>query len=96
MPIGKKFDSTKIKWNLLPWAEVEEVARVMTYGAVKYAPDNWKIVPEAKERYFAAAIRHIIAWQKGQKIDTESKHHHLSHAICCLLFIMWFDKRGRK
>lgn len=94
MPKGDKFDSMKIKWNLLPWAEVEEVAQVMTDGAAKYSPNNWKHVPEAKERYFAAAIRHICAWKKGYRYDEESKRHHLAHAVCCLLFILWFDKRS--
>lgn len=90
---GVKNDSKKIAWQLLPWAEVEEVAQVMDDGAKKYSPDNWRIVPNAQERYFSAAIRHLVAWQKGEKKDPESGRSHLAHGICCLLFLMWFDKK---
>lgn len=92
---GRKDDSSKIRWQLLPWDQVEEVAKVMTFGARKYTPDNWKHVPNARERYFDAAIRHIRAWQRGHKRDAQSGRPHLAHAICCLLFLMFFDKEKK-
>jgi hypothetical protein len=91
---GRKDDSEKTRWDLLPWGPLSEVVDVLTYGAKKYAPDNWKHVPNPKSRYFAAALRHLVAWQEGQALDPESGKHHLAHAICCLLFALWFE-RGR-
>jgi len=88
---GRKFDQDKPRWDLLPYREVGSVVDVLTYGAIKYEPDNWKKVPDLKNRYFAAAMRHLTAWWGGEKQDPESGIHHLAHAICCLLFIMWFD-----
>jgi hypothetical protein len=93
---GIKFDTEKPKWSLVPWKEVQAVVDVLTYGAQKYAPDNWKIVPNAKERYFNAAQRHISAWWMGEVFDQETKMPHLAHAICCLLFAMWHDNQPRK
>ena len=93
---GKKNDSGKLRWQFLPWCQVEEVARVMDFGARKYAPDNWQKVPDARNRYFDAAIRHIIAWRGGEKKDPETGYHHLAHATCCLLFLIWFDQKGEK
>lgn len=92
---GDKHDTGKVQWQFLPWGEVEDVARVTDFGAKKYAPDNWKHVPNAKDRYFSAAMRHLVAWKSGEKSDKETGLSHLAHAVCCLLFIMWFDKQPK-
>ena len=90
--LGVKFDKDKPKWNLLPWSEVEDVVKVLTSGVEKYAPDNWKFVDDANNRYMAATMRHLVAFQQGKRYDPESGEHHLAHAICCLLFMLWHDK----
>lgn len=88
---GQKHDQGKTPWDLVPWAQVADVARVLQYGAKKYAPGGWKKVPNARDRYFAAAMRHILAWYQGERIDAESKLPHLAHAATNLLFLAWFD-----
>ena len=90
--LGVKFDKDKPKWNLLPWSEVEDVVKVLTFGAKKYAPDNWKFVDDADNRYMDAAMRHLVAYQQGEGYDPESGEHHVAHAMCCLLFMLWHDK----
>lgn len=90
MEAGLKKDIDKPRWDLLPLHEVEEVVEILTFGAKKYKPDNWKYVRPTK-RYLAAAFRHLVAWAKGDKIDTESGKSHLAHAVCNLLFLMYFD-----
>jgi hypothetical protein len=92
VPRGVKYDSDKPRWNLLPWAEVEDVVKVLTFGAKKYAPDNWKFVDDANNRYMDAAMRHLVAAQTTESHDDESGEHHIAHAICCLLFMLWHDK----
>lgn len=101
--LGKKHDNGKIQWQLLPWNEAEQVAQVMTDGAAKYSPDNWKHVPDAENRYFAALMRHAVAWKKAhdkgcvaEKRDPESGRWHLAHLICCALFLMFFDNKAVK
>lgn len=89
---GRKDDAGKPQWDLLPMAEVEDVVKVLTYGAKKYPePDNWKRVPSARNRYYSAALRHIVAWKCGERLAPDSKLPHLAHAVCCLLFLAWFD-----
>lgn len=88
---GYKTDDGKRRWDLLPIAEVEQVVSVLTKGLIKYPPDNWKKVPDARDRYYAAALRHLTAWRKGEILDRETGEPHLAHATCCLLFLMWFD-----
>jgi hypothetical protein len=89
---GRKDDFKKLRWDLLPVEIIERVVLVLTKGAEKYDSYNWMKVSNAKERYYAAAMRHIIAWRKGEIFDQEWNIEHLAHAICCLIFLMWFDK----
>lgn len=85
-----KADSGKVRLELLPSRAVEAVGRVLTLGARKYAPDNWRKVDDLS-RYTGAALRHIFAHMGGEKLDPESGEHHLAHAACCLLFIVELD-----
>lgn len=88
---GVKFDGAKDRWDLLPWAETRDIVRVLTFGAGKYADNNWQQVPDPRARYFAAAQRHLFAWYYGEPLDPETGISHLAHANCCLLFLAWFD-----
>lgn len=89
---GKKFDSGKPRWSLLPRGTLRKVIQVLEAGAVKYDVDNWKSVPDARTRYYDAMNRHIEAWWGGEKQDPETGIHHLAHATCCALFLMWLDE----
>lgn len=91
--LGRKFDSSpdKLRWDLLPIQEIEEIVKILTFGANKYADNNWQIVPNAKERYYAALMRHIVAYRKGEGIDSESGVSHLAHAMCNMIFLMWLN-----
>ena len=92
---GVKYDKNKPRWSLLPYRELEDVVKVLTLGSIKYEDDNWKRVPNAKDRYFSALMRHITAWWNGERIDKESGLSHLAHCVCCVLFLMWHDKEKK-
>ena len=89
---GLKFDEKKLRWDLLPIDCVEEVVKILTFGAEKYAPNNWQKIES--DRYFAALMRHLSASRQGQLIDDESGLSHLSHAMCNVLFLLWKEKHG--
>ena len=93
---GVKFDGEKPKWDLVPWDGMEPVARVLTLGARKYSPDNWRKVPDGRTRYLAAAFRHLVAHARGEVLDPESKEPHLAHCVCCLLFILAWPGQSRE
>jgi hypothetical protein len=82
MKKGLKYDLTKPRWE------------VLTFGAKKYQTNSWQKV-EPKERYFAACLRHLTAWQKGEQLDQESHLPHLAHALCCLMFLLWKDENQK-
>lgn len=96
---GMKFDTEKPRPDLLlvdmPLA-VEAVVRVLTFGAVKYAPNNWAKVDEAERRYLAAGLRHELAISKGEEADPETGEHHLAHKLCCDLFRLELALREKR
>lgn len=89
--VGVKYDNDKPQWSLLPFRALTQVVAVLTYGAKKYAPDNWKKVPDARRRYIDAGFRHLTAYTTGETNDPETGKHHLAHAICCMLYLVAFD-----
>lgn len=91
---GRKYDGGKPMMSLVPPYALEEMARVLTKGAEKYAIDNWKYVENGKQRYQDAMLRHINAYIKGEKDDPEFGTHHLAHAACCLFFLLDADVSG--
>lgn len=91
---GRKFDLGKLRWSLLPWSALKEVVEVLEFGTLKYDENNWqKVEPR---RYLDAAFRHLVAYTNGEKLDPESGKHHLAHAVCCLLFLVWLDNKPAK
>ena len=89
---GVKYDNEKIQMELLPLRELQEVARVLTYGAKKYSPDNWKKVPDMKERYTGALLRHLTAYRQGITFDHETNpnpQRHIAQVVCNALFLLW-------
>ena len=92
---GVKHDADKPRWDLLPLGATEDVVKVLTFGAKKYAPDNWRYVDDAQNRYYAAAMRHLTSHRMGQRLDDESGLPHLAHAVCCLMFMTELQKHGQ-
>ena len=88
---GSKFDTGKPRFSLLPKGVLTSILKVLEYGAKKYSVDNWQQVENPRERYYDAAMRHLYAWFNGESKDLETGESHLAHAICCLLFLLWFE-----
>lgn len=88
---GRKDDIGKQRWVLLP-QEVEEIVEVLTFGADKYEDNSWQKVENGVDRYYSAALRHIMAWKKGERDDKESGIRHLAHAATNLLFLLHLTK----
>lgn len=84
---GMKFDYDKLRYDLIPVEVEEEMAKVITYGAKKYDDNNWQLV--GSDRYLSALRRHLAAWRKGEKNDSESGLNHLSHALVNVAFLLW-------
>ena len=81
----------KPRWELLPLDAIEEIVKVYTMGAEKYADDAWKTIPDAHRRYLAALFRHVAAYERGERLDKESGLSHLAHAAWNAIAILWLD-----
>ena len=88
-----KDDQGKVRMDLVHGDFVEEVAKVLTFGANKYAEHNWR-KGFKWSRVMAACFRHLYAWMRGEDKDPETGLSHLSHAACCLMFLIVFEKRN--
>lgn len=88
-----KPDTDKTQWSLLPFRELEEIARAFMAGNRKYSPDSWKSVSDKRKKYFDAAMRHLTAWHNGSELD-ESGCHPLAHAAACILILLWDKNNG--
>lgn len=88
---GMKYDSDKLRYDLFPIEVIECIVDIFTYGAKKYAPNNWKKLEPFEDRYYAALMRHLAEWRKGNKIDKESGRLHIGHAAWNALALVWRD-----
>lgn len=86
MTVGIKFDQEKPDYSLVPYGALNEMVKVLTYGARKYDRDNWKHVEDY--RYQAASMRHFSAYMQGEANDPETGIHHLAHMACSILFLL--------
>ena len=89
MTIGKKNDSGKLRFSLIPNQVLYALAAVLTFGAKRYSPNNWKYLADAEERYEDAMWRHLVARKSGQKVDPDSGMSHYWHAVTNLAFLIW-------
>jgi hypothetical protein len=88
---GVKYDEGKLRWDLVPYDSLEEVVKVYTFGANKYADENWRKGIKFK-RIIGAAFRHFVAWLLGEQKDKESGINHLAHCCWGLFTLMWYEK----
>ena len=90
-----KNDIAKPPMDLLSTCWLEGVARVMGFGAKKYAKDNWR-KGMLWSRLIAACLRHLLSFNDGEDRDPESGESHLLHASCCLMMLYEQTERGDK
>lgn len=94
--MGKKtagrFNEGKVRYDLIaPWA-LEQLAKVYTYGTVKYYDDNWWKGLKWRKDVYGCITRHIAKWLRGEKNDDESGLHHLAHAAWNCFALMEYER----
>ena len=72
--------------DLLSHIALMGTARVLAFGAKKYAPNNWR-KGIAWSRVTAALLRHTFAFLGGEDLDPESGLPHVHHIGCCTMFL---------
>ena len=94
-----KHDAGKTDWSLMPFEAIEEINKVLDFGAKKYNEKvpgregwNWaKGTGLGKSRVLSAIFRHLFAHARGEKLDPESGLSHIAHAGCGIIFILFYN-----
>jgi hypothetical protein len=86
---GIKYDENKPPLDLLDGDVLKEMAYVMQHGAAKYGIDNWR-KGMAVGKVLASVLRHVYSDLAGEKRDPETGRSHLAHALCGLMFALWY------
>ncbi|XXJ19883.1 dATP/dGTP diphosphohydrolase domain-containing protein [Desulfovibrio caledoniensis] len=89
---GAKFDTGKLRMDLIPPEAIEGLAEVLTMGAEKYAARNWEKGFDWG-RSVAALKRHLTAWERREDLDPESGLNHMKHVLCNAVFLVTFIER---
>ncbi len=82
-----KHDEEKVRLDLLSPIALNEIAKVLTFGAKKYSDHNWRNGFKWS-RLLGATLRHIFAFIGGQDKDPETGLSHLAHAGSCIMFLL--------
>ena len=92
---GLKYDTEKLRTDLLSIPAMKATAKILTLGAKKYAERNWEAGMDFS-RVYRACLSHLIDWFDGEDLDKDSGESHLDHAACCIMFLQHFVKNPEK
>lgn len=85
----------KLRWDLLPMEEIEDIVKVYHAGAKKYGSNNWQNLDNGFERYRAAMFRHLMEYMKGERVDSDTGCFHLAQCAWNCIAMLWYDKHGK-
>ena len=89
-PGGARRTDRKPRFDLIPFEFLESAAEVLTRGAARYGPYNWK---RGRKDFFLDAWNHaFVHLQKFAEGDRSEDH--LAHLACNLAFMVWAVKNG--
>ena len=77
--------------DLISSKAMVELAKVLTFGAKKYASHNWRQGLEWS-RVIAAIMRHTTAYNDGETLDPETGLSHMAHVLCEAMFLLEFEQ----
>ena len=86
----------KLRWELLPLEDIEDIVKVYTEGAKKYGPDRWQNLPDGIRRYKAALLRHLVEFDKGNEIDEETGCRHLAQVCWNAIAMLHISKQQKQ
>ena len=90
--IKNDFKDKKLRWDLLPLQEIEDIVKVYTAGAEKYGDNNWQNLENGYQRYKAALFRHLLEYEKGINVDPETNCLHLAQVAWNAIAMLYFSK----
>lgn len=87
MARGLRYNQNKNQMQLIPEYPLEQIGKVMTKGALKYAPNNWrKGMPWSEVE--GSLQRHLALYKSGEDFDKESGVYHMAHVAVNAMFLV--------
>lgn len=91
---GLRFSKGKLRYDLFPPEALEEIVRVYTRGAEKYAERNWERGMKWSE-CLRALKSHMTKWEKGEVFDDElTDCRHLAMVAWNAIALLVYEMRG--
>jgi hypothetical protein len=72
----------------VPPTPLFSIGLVMSIGAKKYGPMNWRKDPVSASTYYNGMLRHAMSWWDGQELDRETLCHELAHAAANIIILL--------
>lgn len=100
---GLRYNQGKTRFSLIPKSALNELAKVLSYGAEKYTvrDENGKVISDGSNNWrkglmwkdvLDSAHRHLEAFENGEDNDPESGLLHLGHLMANVSFLIDFYK----
>ncbi len=90
--VALRYDTGKLRYDLLPPDAIDSLVAVYTMGAQKYSDRNWEEGMKWS-RVVGPLLRHVFAWMSGEDDDTESGLPHMAHAAWNALTLISYSQR---
>lgn len=74
--------------SLVPASAIIYAAKAMENGAKKYGAYNWRTKKVQALIYIDATLRHILSYLDGEELASDSKVHHLAHALASISILV--------
>ena len=86
-----RYDEDKIRHDLIPAWALNELGKVYTFGAKKYADNNWRKGMKWS-RVLGSLKRHLNYIENGEDFDTESNLYHVAHVAWNAITLLEYYK----
>ena len=76
-----KYDDGKPRYELLPAGAIDNLAKVLTFGADKYAANSWRGLENGLERY---RLLYFVTHSLYKRVNswTLNQVYHIQHMLC--------------
>jgi hypothetical protein len=91
---SSRFNEGKPQWSLVDFKSLVPLARVMEFGAKKYARDNWKIKLDLNQ-CLESLSRHLFSLMSGEERDSESGELHIGHIMANAMFWQYHNEKQK-
>lgn len=86
-----RYNEGKNMLDLIPPVLIEEIGKILTFGAKKYDKYNYRKGMEWS-KCVASLKRHLLSFENGIDYDSESGQLHISHVIVNAMFLLEYYK----